>query len=102
MAECKIQLRMTIVGLLMVALGTLGYTMAATASNVALGNPATQTDTAGGADPSRAVDGNKSTCAETASPDGNWTIYLNNYYNIEEVSIHYGSGMTPLPLCLNG
>ncbi|KAH3754587.1 hypothetical protein DPMN_189265 [Dreissena polymorpha] len=87
MADCKFQLRLTIVGLLLVALGTLEYTLAATASNVALGKPANQTDTANGADPSRAVDGNSSTCWATASTAVEWTLDLNNYYNIEEVSI---------------
>ncbi|KAH3699574.1 hypothetical protein DPMN_074531 [Dreissena polymorpha] len=71
-----------------------------TASNVALGKPANQTNTADGADPSRAVDGDASTCWVTASTTGEWTLDLKNYFNIEEVSIH--AGMTASPLCPNG
>ncbi|KAH3860127.1 hypothetical protein DPMN_023018 [Dreissena polymorpha] len=59
--------------------------------NVALDKPANQTDTAGGSDPSFAVDGNTSTCSETASSAAaEWMLDLTNYYVIEEVSIHTG------------
>ncbi|KAH3725709.1 hypothetical protein DPMN_051558 [Dreissena polymorpha] len=56
-------------------------------SNVALGKPATQTDTAGDAKATLAVDGDTTTCSITASATGEWLLDLEDYYLIEEVSI---------------
>ena len=61
-----------------------------TAPNVALRKPATQTDTASGAGPDLAVDGDSSTCAATASAAAEWTLDMMDYFIIDEVSIHVG------------
>ena len=57
---------------------------------MALGKPATQTDTAGGADPKLAVDGDTTTCSRTDSFTAEWELDLEEYYLIEDVSIVSG------------
>ena len=51
---------------------------------MALGKNAFQTDTANGGTPALAVDGDPSTCSESASALADWTLNLGDYFIIEE------------------
>ncbi|KAH3875746.1 hypothetical protein DPMN_039022, partial [Dreissena polymorpha] len=88
MNVCRFDVRRTFAAIILVEFAILEYSIGTTVSNVALGKPATQTDTAGGANASFAVDGNKTTCSKTESYTAKWEIDLNDYHLLTEFSIH--------------
>ncbi|KAH3831289.1 hypothetical protein DPMN_104551 [Dreissena polymorpha] len=64
------------------------FTLLAPSTNVAIGKPSKQTDTANGLGAALGNDNNTNTCTETTSSDASWEVDLGGVFQIESVIVH--------------